>query len=405
CMVQWGARCKLAGIMSKPVLASYCTTFLKPEMLHIYRQVSSLHKFETFVIAKERRSEDRFPFDAVEIHGKVRSNFIRRFWLKYVKKEPAIVYRGEYRILERALQKHGADLMHVYFGHTGVHLLPFIKRWKHPVVVSFHGMDVQPRADQPGYLDRLKDLLQTLPMVMARSQSLKQRLIDLGCDESKIRLNRTGIPMEGFPVVERPAPQDGAWRLIQACRMVEKKGLDDTLEVFAKLLKSYPQARLTLAGDGPLMQQTVDLAQRLGISERVDFPGFLSSEQLRDLYHEAHIFIHPSRLTEDQNQEGIPNAMLEAMATGLPVVATLHGGIPEAVQQGVTGLLVAERDRDGLLSELEKLVKDDDARQQMGRAAAASMRAEFEQSAQVARLEGYYQELLDDWKGRQDDSE
>ncbi len=367
-------------------------------MLHIYRQVSGLRKFDTFVIAKERRSEDRFPFDAVEIHSKVRSNFIRRFWLKYIKKEPAIVYRGEYRVLERALQKRKADMMHVYFGHTGVHLLPFIKRWDRPVVVSFHGMDVQPREDQPGYVDRLRDLLRTLPMVMARSESLKQRLIELGCDESKIRLNRTGIPMEGFPVIERPAPQDGQWRLIQACRMVEKKGLDDTLNVFAELLKSYPNARLTLAGDGPLMEETQKLAEELGLTGQVDFPGFLSSEELRDLYHQSHIFIHPSRITADQNQEGIPNAMLEAMATALPVVATLHGGIPEAVKQGETGLLVEERDREGLLEQVKCLLEDNDYRQRMGRAAGESMRADFEQSAQVARLEGYYQELLDRWK-------
>ncbi|NOY00375.1 MAG: colanic acid biosynthesis glycosyltransferase WcaL [Verrucomicrobia bacterium] len=384
--------------MSKPVLASYCTTFLKPEMLHIYRQVSSLRKFETFVITKERRSEDRFPFEEVEIHGKVRSNFIRRFWLKYIKKEPPIVYRGEYRILEQALEKRSADMMHVYFGHTGVHLLPFIKRWDRPVVVSFHGMDVQPREDQPGYVDRLRDLLQTLPMVMARSESLKQRLIDLGCDEGKIRLNRTGIPMEGYPVIERPLPEGGKWRLIQACRMVEKKGLDDTLHVFAELLKSYPKAMLTLAGDGPLMERTEQLARELGITGQVEFPGFLDSEQLRDLYHQAHIFIHPSRITADQNQEGIPNAMLEAMATGLPVVATLHGGIPEAVKQGETGLLVEERDRDGLLEQVRKLIDDDAVRQEMGRAAAASMRAEFEHGAQIARLESYYRELLDTWE-------
>lgn len=371
-------------------------------MLHIYRQVSELRKFDTFVIAKERRSEDRFPFEAVEIHGKVRSNFIRRFWLKYIKREPAIVYRGEYRVLERALEKHHADMMHVYFGHTGVHLLPFIKRWDRPVVVSFHGMDVQPREDQPGYVDRLRDLLQTLPMVMARSESLKQRLIELGCDENKIRLNRTGIPMEGFPMVERPAPEDGRWRLIQACRMVEKKGLDDTLNVFAELVKIYPNARLALAGDGPLMEQTQKLAKELGIDDQVDFPGFLSSEELRDLYHQAHIFIHPSRITADQNQEGIPNAMLEAMATGLPVVATLHGGIPEAVRQGETGLLVEERNREGLLDQVKRLLKDDDCRQEMGRAAGESMRQDFEQSAQVARLEGYYQELLDHWKKGQD---
>jgi len=198
--------------------------------------------------------------------------------------------------------------------------------------------------------------------------------------------------------VERAAPANGEWRLVQACRMVEKKGLDDTLNVFADLVRSFPNARLVLAGDGPLMPETEKLAEELGI-------GFLDSGQLRDLYHRAHIFIHPSRVTADHNQEGIPNAMLEAMATGLPVVATLHGGIPEAVVEGKTGWLVEERDRGGLLERVGRLIKDDVGRQAMGKAAAESMREEFELGAQVARLEGHYRELLDNWKGGRDGGE
>jgi len=239
--------------------------------------------------------------------------------------------------LASVLERRQADLMHVYFGHTGVHLFPFIERWPKPTVVSFHGMDVQPRAGQPDYLPTLKRMLQRLPMVMARSESLRDRLIDLGCDPAKIRLNRTGIPMDQFPFVERPVPADGSWHLVQACRLIEKKGLDLTLRAFAALRQTFPKARLTIAGEGPLLEPTKDLAEKLGVA--VDFPGFLSVPELAALYGSAHLFIHPSRLTEDQNQEGIPNSMIEAMATGLPVVATLHGGIPEAVKNGVTGLL------------------------------------------------------------------
>ena len=112
------------------------------------------------MVCKERRGEGKFPFGDVELAPGVRSNFVRRFWLKYIKKEPPVVYRGEYGVLARLLERRGADMMHVYFGHTGVHLLPFIQRWPKPVVVSFHGMDIQPREDKPGYLDNLKDLLQ-----------------------------------------------------------------------------------------------------------------------------------------------------------------------------------------------------------------------------------------------------
>lgn len=386
--------------MQKPVVASYCSTFLKPEMLHIYRQVSGLREFETFVIAKERKCEKKFPFDDVEIHHRVRSNFIRRFWLKYIRKEPPIVYRGEYGVLNRILETRSADLMHVYFGHTGVHLLPVIKRWPKPTVVSFHGMDVQPREDQPGYIDRLRDMLQFLPMVMARSESLKQRLIELGCPEEKIRLNRTAIPADEFPYIQRPAPgPGGAWHLVQACRLIEKKGLDLTLRVFAAFVGDHPGSTLTIAGDGELRAQLEKQANELGVGEQVIFAGFLGGDELRDLYHRSHLFMHPSRVTLDKNQEGIPNSMLEAMATGLPVLATLHGGIPEAVEDGVTGLLVPEDDETALLDGLRGLTADFAHWQTMGAAAAAAIRENFDLNSQIARLEGHYRELMEmDWQ-------
>ena len=382
-----------------PTVASYCTTFLKPEMLHIYRQVTGLSEFDTFVITKHRQSEEKFPFDDIEMAPDVRSNFVRRFWLKYVRHEPPIVYRGEYGVLNRLLSRRNADLMHVYFGHTGVHLLPFIKRWPKPVVVSFHGMDIMPREDKPGYLDNLKDLLKTIPLVMARSHSLKERMLELGCPEEKFRLNRTGIPLDNFPLIDRQAPSDGGWHFVQACRLVEKKGLDVALKAFARFSADRPRARFTIAGEGPLRKELDGLVDELGLGEKVTFAGFLGENALRELYHSAHIFVHPSQITADQNQEGIPNSMLEAMSTGLPVVATHHGGIPEAVDDGVAGLLSAERDVDGLLDHMEKLASDPGLWSEMGRRASADMHENFEQSAQVRKLEGVYNELLEGHRG------
>jgi colanic acid/amylovoran biosynthesis glycosyltransferase len=205
-----------------PTVASYCTTFLKPEMLHIYRQITGLRRYETFVICKERQSEDLYPMpeNGVELAPGVRSNFLRRFWMKHVKHEPPIVYRGEYGVLSRLLGRRHSDLMHVYFGHTGVHLLPFIQRWPRPVVVSFHGMDVQTRAHDPAYESRLREVLQAATLVLARSQSLLDRVQELGCPPEKVRMNRTGIPLDQFPFIERAAPAEGAWHFVQACRLI-----------------------------------------------------------------------------------------------------------------------------------------------------------------------------------------
>jgi glycosyltransferase involved in cell wall biosynthesis len=120
--------------------------------------------------------------------------------------------------------------------------------------------------------------------------------------------------------------------------------------------------------------------------------GFLGQADLARLYREAHFFVHPSEMTADQNQEGVPNSMLEAMSTGLPVLATLHGGIPEAVESGRTGILVAERDDDALLCAMLDLAGNPDRAFSMGRAASESVRLEFEQRKQIEKLESYYDE-------------
>lgn len=383
-----------------PTVASYCTTFLKPEMQHIYRQITGVRdsgRVRSFVITRERMESARYPFEDIEIQPRLKSNFIRRAWLKYVQKQPPIVYRGEYQILANILERRRVDLMHVYFGHTGVHLLPILQRWQAQggvPLVSFHGMDIQPRAEEPGYETRLRQLLQTVPLVMARSESLIQRLVDLGCRPEKIRLNRTGIPLEKFPRVAREAPADGAWKLVQACRLIEKKGLPVTLRAFAALRNRFPKSTLTIGGDGPMEAELKALAAELGVADAVEWPGFLDETQLNALYARSHILLHPSQITEDQNQEGVPNAMLEAMSTGLPVLATLHGGIPEAVTHGRSGFLVAERDADGLAAHLLEIATNPALWERLAEGAAQEVREKYERGASIDALLGIYAEAL-----------
>ena len=378
--------------MSKLVVASYCTTFLKSEMLHIYRQVTALRDVQTFVMTKKMQNTERFPFDDIEVIPAPRPNLFRHGWLKFVERQPPIVYRGEYQLLANLLERRGADLMHIYFGHTGVHLLPFIQCWAKPCIVSFHGADVMLKAESPDYAAKLRKVFQSVPLVLARSRSLEQRLIRLGCPAEKIRINRTGIPLAQFPVVRREAPIDGQWRFLQACRLIPKKGLTTCLRAFALFHRENPRAELLIAGKGPLQPVLEALAAQLGISDHVHFTGFLSQKDLLDLYHSCHVFLHPSEMPADENQEGIPNSILEAMATGMPVLATRHGGIPEAVEDGRCGALVAERDYQALAAEMTKITRAPYSFAEMGVLASESVGASFEQSSHIAQLEAHYRE-------------
>lgn len=377
---------------AKPVVASYCTTFLKPEMRHIYRQVTGLQRYQTYVLTRERTCEDQFPFEEIELIPRARKNFLKRFWLKYVMGKPPVYYRGELQVLMKIFKRRPADLMHVYFGHTGVHLLPLIKEWKMPCVVSFHGMDVQCRPKQEGYDGQMQQLLKTVPLVLARSRSLMDRLEELGCPREKLRLNRTGIPLEDFPFIERPFPSEGAWRFVQACRLIAKKGLRTSLMAFARFHQANPNARFIIAGDGPMKPEIVRLVADLELGDSVELAGFLSQHALAALYANSHLFLHPSEMPPDQNQEGVPNSMLEAMATGLPVLATRHGGIPEAVTHAQTGLLVEERDEEALYQAMCEITSGEGIYKRFAAAAAAAVREEFEQTKAVSKLEAIYDE-------------
>ena len=177
---------------------------------------------------------------------------------------------------------------------------------------------------------------------------------------------------------------------MQAGRLIEKKGLPVTLRAFAVFLGKYPNATLTIAGEGPMLGELQQLARELNVDARVSFTGFISQEQLRDIYYRSHIFLHPSQTGHDGNQEGIPNSMLEAMASGLPVFATQHGGIPEAIENGVSGVLVPERDDDALARALLGAAEDPVFLSRIARSGAEVVRKNFDLRAQAQRLEDIY---------------
>src|SRR5207249_1183316 len=300
--------------------------------LHIYRQIISLERVSPVVIAQKRENPVRFPFDKIDIVPKSALHFLRRFWFRQVCDKPWQISVSELRVLIKVLEKRNAQLLHIYFGQIAVHLLPLIRAWQNPTIVSFHGADVMVDMNKPAYLEVTRQMLDAVKLILVRSDSLRRALVDLGCKAEKIEIQRTGIPVQEFQFRERSFPSTGEWRLVQAGRLIEKKGLAVSLRAFATFLTRHPNATLTVAGEGPLLAELQNLTSNLKIERHVSFTGFISEQHLREIYYQSHIFLHPSQTGHDGNQEGIPNSMLEAMATGLPTFATDHGGIPEAIE-------------------------------------------------------------------------
>ena len=359
-------------------------------MLHIYRQITGLKRCAPMVIAQKRENAACYPFEPVHIVSKPRTHFLRRFWFRQLRDKPWQISDAELSELLTVLGETRARLLHIYFGHIAAHLLPLIRAWRNPAIVSFHGADVRVDMNKPAYREATLRMLDAVTLVLVRSQSLRRAVVDLGCDPNKIEIHRTGIPLEEFPFRERAFPNNGEWQFVQAGRLIEKKGLPVTLRAFSTFLKQHPNAMLTIAGEGPLLSELQKCAGELGVADRVSFTGFVSQEQLREIYYRSHIFVHPSQTGRDGNQEGIPNSMLEAMATGLPVFASEHGGIPEAIENGVSGMLVPERDDEALARALLKAAQNADLLSRIARAGTQAVRRNFDLSTQAQRLEEIY---------------
>ena len=404
------AECDQNSGEDRPLVVSLCGTYLKPEMQSLYRQITGLKEFRNVVFAENMANLELFPFDPVvrmnkQERPRFRGNFLLRFWYKHVIKQwppPRPVgyvgHEGEYYHpydLVNLLEQWKPQLVHVYYGHKAVKYRRMLEASGIPWLVSFHGVDVVKFMDDPEYVKGLKQVFQEAKVVMARSESLLERLRELGCPEGKLRLNRTPVPLQSIEFKERSGPVDGKWRLLQACRLIPKKGLFTVLKALPKVVKTWPDLKYVLCGSGPEEQRFSDEVGKAGLEKNVEIQGWVDQVELKAEFAIAHLFLHPSELTESEDQEGVPNAMLEAMAAGLPVVATQHGGIPEAVTSGKDGLLVEEKDFEALSDAILKLTNDTDLLAQYSSQAKESVTDKFGFDEQIAAMESCYRETME----------
>jgi colanic acid/amylovoran biosynthesis glycosyltransferase len=385
--------------MTKPAAASFVANFLKPEMLHVYRQISSLERYAPTVLAFKREHEDRFPFPHVKIVPRSGMKWLRRAWSRHVSRQPITLTKGEEARFTAELKACQAAVFHIYFGHIGAMFRNWLSQRPLPTVLSFHGADAAVHLDRSAEREALLHALGAVDLVLVRSEALARDLEKLGCDPGRIRLHRTGLPLDRFggAVVTRDR---SPFVVLQACRFIPKKGLHTTLAAFAAFHKEFPDSKLILAGDGPEKESLENRTITLGIRNHVTFTGFLREEEMLDLYRRASVFIHPSETASDGNREGIPNSLLEAMAAGLPSIATRHGGIPEAIEDGLNGLLIDEGNVRQAAESLVRLARDAALREKLADAGARSVREKFDLKKQGRLLESYYDEAVSRFERR-----
>ena len=381
-------RSKALVAADKPTLLSYCSTFLKPEMLHVYRQVIGVRSFRNLVVTRRLENEARFPHEHVQRLEKSPWRGFHRIWHRF-RGSRVPVSRHETTQLSRLVAREKATLVHIYFGTEAARLLSWMPTVRVPLVVSFHGADVSGAISDV----ELEAVCRYSALLLHRSDSLREALLARGAPASKMRANPTGVPV---PEKARRLEIGGGrpLRLLQACRFIEKKGMDVTLEASKTLVARGFDVRLTLAGDGPQKKELESMVEALGLSSRVKWTGFLTPDRLAEEYQSHDFFLHPSRDTMSGDREGIPNSLLEAMSHGLVVLGTRHSGIPEAIEDGVNGLLIDRADSDLVAECVAKTTIHPDFANAVGAAARQRIIERFSTEACIRQLETCYHEAM-----------
>jgi colanic acid/amylovoran biosynthesis glycosyltransferase len=218
--------------------------------------------------------------------------------------------------------------------------------------------------------------------------------VQLGAPAERVVVHRTGIDLRRWPYRERQPRAPGGLSLVSVGRLVEKKGIAQVLRALRLLLDGGLRAEYRVFGDGPLRPRLQALAGELGIAEMVRFEGRQGQAAIREGLDRSDILVAASVTAADGDEEGIPNVLKEAMASGMPVVGTRHAGIPELIEDGVSGRLVAERDETALAAALARLAAEPERWPAMGRAGREKVEREYDIQRLNDRLAGMLETLV-----------
>ncbi|MBK7872928.1 MAG: glycosyltransferase family 4 protein [Saprospiraceae bacterium] len=345
-------------------LLPFTASFIRNQIVHHQRYKPSL------IYAQKKEGHFFNELSArFDTYHPIESRLEQQLYNKFRFFTPAVKKR-----VKAYIQNTQPDILHIHYGVDCLVYADIIKELNIPSCVSFYGYDC---ASFPkrfwGYGNTwLKKGVFYNPgvtAVLAMSEDMKMDLIQLGCPEEKIIVHYYGTETEPF-FIERNYQEKDVVDLVIISSFTERKGHFFLLDAFEKLNKiTKEKIHLHIVGDGYLKDAVIARVENTGLSNITIYPPVkYSSEEHINYLRMADIFVHPSIIPEDGQKEGIPGAIVEAMASGLPVMSTYHAGIPHIIENEKTGMLVKEYDVDGLANALKKLVENREFRIEIAKA-------------------------------------
>jgi glycosyltransferase involved in cell wall biosynthesis len=286
----------------------------------------------------------------------------------------------------RALREREPVLVHAHFGRSAEAAIPLARALGVPLVATFHGCDITVTPRRSAERRRRARVFAAATRVIAVSEFIAERLRANGCPADRIVRHYIGVDTERF------APGPDADRepalVLFVGRLVEKKGLTHLLRALPDVQRAVPQAELAIAGDGPLRAAHEAEARAAGVRAR--FLGVEPPARVQEWMRRATVLCVPSVPAASGDDEGLGMVILEAQASGAPVVISRSGGMPETVVDGVTGLVAPPGDPGALAAHLIALLQDPGRRARFSAAARANVLDTFDLRRQTARLEDIY---------------
>jgi glycosyltransferase involved in cell wall biosynthesis len=292
------------------------------------------------------------------------NKFFRNLYLQAYKRKWYWVLRrySYYRRRMEIINSFQPDLIHFHFGDTAVRIILPLQRYLHtiPLLVTFHGMDASALLNQSQYLNRIQNLsrLNNFNVIYVSNQ-LKENLLrnKVNLNKDKAYLLHYGVDLRQFSK-QQYSRRNHPKIFLQISSFFEKKGHEYTIKAFHLFTQNNPgQAILKIGGDGPSRPILEQLVHDLRLDSVVEFIGWVSRQEAINYMDQSDVFVHHSVTTSSGDQEGLPNAIIEAMAMELPILSTYHSGIPELVEDGINGFLVQEKDTETYAQKMEDILK------------------------------------------------
>nr|WP_246571848.1 glycosyltransferase [Bradyrhizobium liaoningense] len=341
----------------------------------------------------------QLPLDELEIRltGSSGSGFGRRILSKAQRVLGAVPAK-----VVNELKTENALILHVHFGTDAIDAWPIARALKLPMLVTLHGYDINTHRDwwEAGhgglrmrlYPQRLLRLARHPDVsFVAVSKALRQRAIDFGIPSEKISVHYIGIDTIKFS----PGPtaiRDRALRVLFVGRLVEKKGCQYLIEAMALVQRKLPAAQLIVIGEGPLRKELELMAAQLGVN--VIFRGARSSTEVKQEVDTSRILCLPSITARNGDAESFGLVLLEAQASGVPVVSSALGGAAEGIREGITGVSFPERDTKRLAHILGNLLDNEERLGKMAQQAEHFVTTEFDLRRCTQQLELLYSSVL-----------